>query len=254
MKAATIPVFLWTTCYSPLSIHAGDLTVRLPYSENVMFVGAVNRWDDNGDARRPVDPKAKIAAPAVAASAQRVHENEWVFKDLAPGRYDLVILAEPRIRIEGFHYPPVLEFDPLMFHTAAAPEPSREQVAEDIAKSRHYENKVTPLYFAGDDKQIRVLVQLLRDKPTSYDGQFGEQVATFRHEVWQYTNRYGGWVKEKRTKVLDRILLPKRQLRRWTWIWQPELGGIEVAKEAAVVEFELPSEYTPKLVRGLLPY
>jgi hypothetical protein len=147
----------------------------------------------------------------------------------------------------------VLEFDPLLKHSAKIPEMPRTQVAKEIAQSRHYENKVTGLYYAGDDRQVRVLVQLLRDQPTSFDCQHGEPVATLRHEVWQYTNHYGGWVKEKRTRVLDRILMPKEKLRRWTWIWQPELGGIEIRKKPVTLSFELPLQYDPKRVQGLLP-
>lgn len=237
-----------------LPARAGELTVLLRYAEKVTFVGAMNRWDTDGNARQKVDPKAKIDVPAVTATAKHSENGRWVFADLPPGRYDLVILADPRIRIEGFHYPPVLEFDPFVMHTGDAPKSPREIVAKEISQSRHYENKVTPLYFAGDAKQIRVFVQLLRDKPTSYDGQYGEQIATFRHEVWQFTNCYGGWMKEKRTRVLDRVLMPKRELRRWTWIWQPRLGGIEVDKEPVVVEYDLPHKRDTSHVRGLLPY
>ena len=234
--------------------QAGKLAVQLRYGENVTLVGAICRWDTDGNARRPVDPKAKIDAPEVSASGKHAGGGYWIFEDLPPGCYDLVILAEPRIRIEGFHYPPVLEFDPVLKHPANMPETPREKVAKEITQSRHYENKVTPLYFAGDDRQVRVLVQLLRDKPTSFDHQYGEPVATLRHEVWQYTNHYGGWVKEKRTRLLDRILMPKDRLRRWTWIWQPKLGGIEIKNKPVSISFELSRQYDPKRMRGLLPY
>ncbi|MBN1853748.1 MAG: hypothetical protein JW829_13535 [Pirellulales bacterium] len=248
-------VAVWfVTGWNGLLADAGDLTIRLVDSENVTFVGAMDRWDAHGDPRRPVDPKAKIDVPAGYLAAHPLGTGRWQFKDLSPGRYDLVVLIEPRIRIEGFHYPPVREFDPFMFHTADARESDRKQVARDISQTSHYENQVIPLYFAGEDKQIRVLVQLLRDKPTSYDTEYGEQIATLRHEVWQYTNQYGSWVKEKRTRLFDRILMPKRELRQWTWIWLPELGGIEVTQKSADLEFQLPNSFDSKQVRGLVPY
>jgi hypothetical protein len=234
--------------------QAGQLMLRLGNSENVTFVGALARWDGDGNARRPVDPQAKIDAPAVTASAKRSSDDRWVFDGLPPGRYDLVILASPRIRIEGFHYPPVLDFDPFLAHTVEAREPVRGQVVREIARSRHHENRVTPLYLAGDQHQVRVLVQLLRDKPTSFDRRFGAPVATLRHEVWQYTNQYGGWVKERRTKVFDRTLMARERLRRWTWIWQPRLGGIDVAEAPVVVTYEIPRRFDREHVRGLLPY
>ena len=49
-----------------------------------------------------------------------------------------------------------------------------------------------------------------------------------RHEIWQYSWNYGGWQKEKRTKVMDRVMLHRDELRKWTWLWDPKLGGIEV--------------------------
>ena len=38
---------------------------------------------------------------------------------------------------------------------------------------KHYENKVVPLYLSGDEKQVRILMQLVRDLPTSYDAEYG---------------------------------------------------------------------------------
>src|SRR5208283_2587417 len=117
--------------------------------------------------RATVDPKAVIDKPAVAATAERREGNRWVFQKLAPGRYDLVILAAGRRRIEGFDYPPLTEFDPFLPATGSAPAEIRDWIVKDIAKTHYYENKVKPLFFAGDDKQVRVFVQLLRDQPTS---------------------------------------------------------------------------------------
>jgi len=241
-------------CTAAIPTTAGDLFVELNNGSKVSFVGAINRWDMDGNHRVPVNPKAKIDRPAVTASAKKVNSGGWRFNDLPPGRYDLVILASDRIRIEGFHYPPVLEFDPFLTHGKHPPEADVAWITKDIAKARHYENKVSPLYFSGDEKRVRVFVQLLRDKPTSFDGQFGEQVATIRHEVWQYTNRYGGWAKEKRTKVLDRVLMAKRQLQTWTWTWEPTLGGIDVAEDPITIKYALPAKFEAKSVRGLLPY
>lgn len=247
-------IALLLVCVAAARSPAADLIVELKNASNVNFVGVLNRWDADGNHRAPVNPKAKIDHPAVTATAIKADNGTWRFKDLPKGRYDLVILADKRIRIEGFHYPPVLEFDPFIAHGKVPPKSDVRWIKDDIAKARHYENKVTPLYLAGDNKQVRVLVQLLRDKPTSFDAQFGEPVATLRHEVWQYTNRYGGWAKEKRTKVLDRILTSKRELRTWTWVWEPNLGGIEMAGKTFTVTYGLPAKFEAMAARGLLPY
>jgi hypothetical protein len=227
---------------------AGELNVDLGDSKEVTFVGALARWNEDGKARAAVDPKARIDRPD-AIRARRADGNRWVFHNLPPGRYDLVLLAG-RVRVEGFHYPPVLDFDPFLAPTADAPEEAREKIAKHIAQSQHYENEVAPLYMAGDAKQVRVLVQLVRAQETSYDAEYGTPVATIRHEVWQYTFRYGGWVKEKSTRVLDRILLPRAELRRWTWVWEPRLGGVEVADKAVTVTYRLPARFDPTMARG----
>jgi hypothetical protein len=235
-------------------VKAAELVVLLSNGQDVTFVGAVDRWDEDGNPRRAVDPKAKVQMPDVDQVAKKTGDGSWTFSQLPAGRYDLVILARDRVRYEGFGYPPVLEFDPFIRHEEQASEASCDFITKDIAKSRLYENKVEPLFFAGGDKTVRVFVQLLRDKPTSFDAEFGEPVATLRHEVWQYSNRYGAWSKEKRTRVFDRVLMAKRELRTWTWLWDPKLGGIEVADEPVVVQYALPKPSKEAAARGLLPY
>lgn len=228
---------------------AGDLTVNLGRSRGVTLVGAIRRWDADGNARAAVDPRAAIDAPRVDARAEPGPDGRWVFRNLADGRYDLVILAADRVRVEGSGYPPVNEFDPFLPSNAGPPEDeTRDVILKDIAGARHYENKVAPLFLAGDDRQVRVLVQLVRDQPTS----FGAPVATIRHEIWQYSNQNGGWVKDRRTKVLDRIILDRSELHRWTWIWKPQLGGITVGEEPVTVSCELPARFDPRVDRGWL--
>ncbi len=250
------PVCLALSLVPVITSHlvGGQLTVNLANDGQVTRVAALQRWDQDGNPRRPVDPKAKFEQPRVAARAARQAAGRWVFENLPAGRYDLLIQCKKRVRIEGFHYPPVLEFDPFLLHGAEPAEDVKKTILDDVAQSRHYENKVTVLYLAGDDKVVRVLVQLLRDKPTSYDGQFGEQVATLRHEVWQYTEKYGAWTKEKRTRVLDRVLAAKREVRSWTWVWEPDLGGITVEPTGRKsITFRVPDQFAADSARGLLP-
>lgn len=233
-----------------------DLTVELKNSDNVTLLGVIQRWDQDGNQRRLPDQKAKIDAPAVDAAAEKTGGNQWTFKNLPAGKYDLVFLTNDRVRIEGFQFPPVKEFDPLIPPASAVDKETRDYIIDDIKKSPHYENKVEPLYLAGDDKAVRVLVMLIRDKPTSYEGE-SPGAATIRHEIWQYSWNYGAWQKEKRTKVMDRILMPRKELWTWTWLWDARLGGIEVKDRSLNVKYELPnllstSEEKTKL-KGLYP-
>jgi hypothetical protein len=237
------------------SAFAAELTVLLDNAKDVVQVGLLDRWDRDGNPRVPVDPQALIDAPLFAFTARQGALGSWSFSDVPPGRYDLVIMLKDHVRIEGFHYPPVLEFDASLNHAEGLDEAIRKTITADIAQARHYENKVTPLYMAGDSRTVRVLVQLLRDEPTSYDSEYGEPVATLRHEVWQYTHHYGAWIKEKRTRVLDRILTAKRTLRQWTWVWVPQLGGIEIEQEQdhVIIRYPIPRAWRAADHAGLFP-
>jgi hypothetical protein len=236
----------------PVGAAGGRLAIELGKAKGVTFVGAVQRWDEDGNHRHVPDPKAKIDAPFVDAKAVDAGGGRWVFQKLAPGKYDLVILAKDRRRIEGFEYVPVKEFDPFFPQKAAVEAEARQLIIDDIKKSPHYENKVEPLYLGGDKKAVRVLMMLVRDKPTSYEGDF-PGAATIRHEIWQYSWNYGGWQKEKRTKVMDRVILHRDELRKWTWVWDPKLGGIDVGERPVTIEYELPPSGEKKL-QGLYPY
>jgi hypothetical protein len=95
-----------------------------------------------------------------------------------------------------------------------------------------------------------VLMMLIRDERTTYTPGAG----TIRHELWQYSWHYGGWEKEKRTQVLDRVLLPVSELRQWTWLWDAKLGGIEVKAAPLVIQYQLPQKSSVKTLQGLYPY
>src|SRR5690348_488599 len=104
LPGITLLSTLWLPCWSVGQPRAAELAVELGKSEGVTFVGAVSRWDADGNPRKPVNPQAKIDAPEVAARAERRGGSRWVFPNLPPGRYDLVILAAGRVRVEGFQY------------------------------------------------------------------------------------------------------------------------------------------------------
>ena len=245
----SIVVCLWALVDCPAK--AAEVTIDLGDMQGVTFVGAFDRWDMDGNHRRLPNPKAKIDAPEVDAIATKSGQGKWVFKDLKPGKYDLVIMGPGRVRIEGWTYAPVLEFDPFLPPDATCDQHAREAIDKEIGNARHYENKVGPLYMGGDDKIVRALVMLIRDKTTSYESHMAG-AATMRFEIWQFTWKYGGWVKEKRTKVMHRVMLTRGELRQWTWLWDPQLGGIEVKNSPFTVQYE-PPESSDKL-KGLRPY
>jgi len=243
-------------CAGPQAAYAAKVRVEIKSGQNVTFVGAFLRWDQDGNLRKKVNPKAKIDAPEVDYTAQKESSTQWVFKDLPAGKYDLVILAHERIRIEGFEFAPVLEFDPFYPGTATVEEEARESIADHIKKSPQYENKVEPLYLGqgkGENQPVRILMMLIRDKVTSYESDF-PGAATMRFEIWQYTWQYGGWAKDRRTRVMHRVILHRDQLRKWTWLWDPKLGAVEVKKAPLSMEYEMSRTSAEKKLKGLYPY
>ncbi len=234
-------------------LSAAELTLRIEGGDAVTFVGAFQRWDPDGNLTKPVNPKARIDQPEVDAVAKKADDGRWVFKDLKPGKYDLVLMTGERVRIEGWEFAPVLEFDPFLPPTATVEDQeTREFIVNDIKGSRHYENKVVPLYLGGNNKVVRILMMLIRDKRTSYEGHL-KGAATMRFEIWEYTFKYGGWVKQRRTRVMHRVLLTRDELRRWTWLWDARLGAIQVGADDATIEYRFPPLDDPHL-KGLRPY
>ena len=52
------------------STGAGELIVDLGKSEGITLVGAISRWDEDGNARVAVDPKGQIESPRVDAPSR----------------------------------------------------------------------------------------------------------------------------------------------------------------------------------------
>ena len=95
-------------------------------------------------------------------------------------------------------------------------------------------------------------MMLIRDQQTSYEAD-SPGAATMRFEIWQYDYQYGGWTKNRRTRVMHRVLLHRDDLRKWTWLWEPKLGAIEVKSSDVTIDYEVPSRGESSL-QGLRPY
>ncbi len=263
-------------------LPAGGLVIHLDGKhDDVSFVGAIYRWDPDGLPRK-ADGTARVAeeraeapdikAPWVDYRAVNQGGGKWVIESLPAGTYDLIIVkAGAKQRFEGWRYAPVLDFEAFFPPDAKVlrdkdidgkmetveDEESLTFVDRTIRQSKHYENKVVPLYFGGNyrkgqvrPKQVRALVMLIRDEGTTLDG----TSATMRFEIWQFEDRSGGYVKQKRTHVLHRIIMPRGELAQWTWLWDPALGNINVEKKGDTkVEYTIPDPDDSTL-KGLRPY
>ena len=71
---------------APTWLPAASLNVEVSNDVRVTFLGAIGRWDADGNPRRPVDPKAKVDAPWVDAVAKQETAGRWVFSQLPAPR------------------------------------------------------------------------------------------------------------------------------------------------------------------------
>lgn len=220
-------------------------------------VGLIRRWDELGFPLPAYKRDAPITKPPLTLRARQVGENRWLIPNAPPGYYDVCFVSpERRVRIEGFYFAPVLELDEHWYRASVPPARVRRSLLDWIGQRRYYENKVTPLFMAGTEENVRVFMQLLRDRPTSADAMFGGPIATLRFELWQFRKLFGVWDKERATKVLYRLRLARTELARWTWLWDLRLGAVEIADEAVTLTYEVPKEpyrYAGGLLPGLRP-
>ena len=53
--------------------------------------------------------------------------------------------------------------------------------------------------------------------------------------------------------MFDRILMHRDELRKWTWLWDAKLGGVEATSRPKTLSYALPQPGEKKLP-GLYPY
>lgn len=266
----------------------GVIRGRITPSQKVRLIAAYNR-------KEAINPKAKMDVPETPFKGQIDERGYFQIGDLPEDTYDLVLLTTDGARIEGFHLTLSREHEELeegmadQYEDADAPDeddleeneveldetgkpipkkpkdPNREipeeveeALTKHIRKMELYENKHRPLYMIGNKRRATVLMELVRDRFTTFDADpanpFKAPIATVRYEIWQFTNWHGGWTRDQEFKLLHRIIMAKEDFRKQTWIWEKSLGGLVVKKGAkpAYVEYQIPERYDPR--KGLTPY
>jgi hypothetical protein len=162
-------------------------------------------------------------------------------RDGLPRDYDLLVDApskpDGRIRV-----------------TPVAPEltgADRKWLIDWVNALKIFENRKRVLDLDGTGERARVLVEKIRDLPTSLP--VPEPTAFWRVEIFHFRKYYGGWSKEKYT-VIVRRKAPVREFRTYRWMFEKRLGGIAVTADAvtAVPAYEVPAALDP--ARGRVPY
>jgi hypothetical protein len=147
--------------------------------------------------------------------------------DVPSGTYDLHFELEEGLKIDGADLrvsaaedaPPLRQRD-------------RDAITKRILAMRLFENEKHVLAIDGAGERAKVLVKLVRTNPTSYDRKYGEPIAIFRWEVWNFRKRTGSWVRERKCQVLRRFLVPKKKMDELKWDFLPALGGVDVKPDA----------------------
>ena len=114
-----------------------------------------------------------------------------------------------------------------------------------------FENRKRVLDVDGTGERARVLVEKIRDKPTSLPVK--EPTAFWRIEIFDFRKYYGGWSKEKYT-VIVRQKVPIRTFRTYRWMFEKRLGGIDVNAVGVtpVATYEVPEKLDA--ARGRVPF
>jgi len=189
--------------------------VAPPQGARVVRVTAIDR-----DVRAPLKAKEMPVTEYVG----RVLEGGARYEiDVPAGTFDLHFELGDGLKIDGA--------DMRVGAAENAPqlrERDREAITKRILVMKTFENEKHVLAIDGAGDRAKAIVKLVRTNPTTYDRKFGEPVAIFRWEVWNFRNRTGSWVRERKSLVLRRFMVAKRKMGELRWDFRPALGGVDV--------------------------
>lgn len=122
----------------------------------------------------------------------------------------------------------------------------RQHFADYLDRMETFENKKRILLIEGDSGWARVLVELIRDEPTTL--RVREPSMIYRVEVWDFTRQFGTWRKafERARAVQYRALMPIVAFHKTTVVFDPRLGGFHPTRQqpAITVRYTLPDVMT----------
>ena len=168
----------------------------------------------------------------------RVYEGEvagrtYSVADLPGGTYDLYFETADGTRYEGADLR-------VEGSSKKLREKDRKAVAERVLWMKTWSNKKRVLRIEGNGEHAKALVELMRTRPTSYDGRFGGTPVVWRVEIWYYRKLFGTWRREE-PKVLRRFLRSPDEASKWRWAFLPELGGVDVREGEVRRDVRLPA-------------
>ncbi len=192
---------------------------------------------ENEDWNRPWQPKEFVAS---------YDEETGAFEasGLPAGRYDLrLMLAGGRADGADLRVEDADEAEPFTAEDEAA-------IRELIANTPDaFMDIFRPIAIRGRGDRAKALVELIRAR-RFHSGEAGEII--WRVEVWSLERHTGAWIRSRgRSQVLCRLrVAPVGQdrrakanmdtetFRKLTWLFSPELGGIELKEETVLGDIE----------------
>ena len=177
----------------------------------------------------------KIADKEVRIRAHqgKVAGRTYSIPDLPPGSYDLYFETADGTRYEGVD----LRVED---SSKKLKEKDRKSITDRVLRMKTWSNKKRVLRIEGNGEHAKALVELMRTRPTSYDGRFGGTPVVWRVEIWYYHKLFGTWRREE-WKVLRRFLRAAEEASRWKWVFLPELGGVDVREGEVRRDVKLPA-------------
>jgi len=198
-----------------------------------------------------------VSAEAVIRSEKEVRikgelaDGRIIFKDLAPGIYDVVLQTKIGI-IEGVNLKPYDEVGKLESESEFGKLPGKDfkEILDRAIARVTFEESRRIFEIRGHAKRARVLVEQFMDKDTSLPSP--EPQVFWRMEIWIYRYWYGGWQRDKRYEMIDRRKMARREFDAFRWVYEPDLGGIQIEKsdEHKVIRYKVPQELDP--ARGVV--
>lgn len=210
-------------------VRAAELHATITPADKVAKVYAVDR-------RARSWPKPKYEA--------KREGDAWVVSGLSAGYYDLWIDTDKGV-VEGANMKIINEIGEVEVPGEDVPPLSdrdKKKIADYCMTMKIFENNRRVLAIDGHKERARVLIEKLMTAQTSLPSE--EPIVFWRPEVWQFEFMYGGWVKNKRSTVLEREKLTYPMWRQLRYRFDPQIGGIKVADDApARVTYQLPAEW-----------
>jgi len=169
--------------------------------------------------------------------------GEFAIGPLPARTYDIFVELEDG-KLEGADLRPAEEYEKELR------DKDREKITELVLRMKTWSNHKRVLEIGGNGKYATALVELLRTEKTSYHGKKKEPFVVWRVELWHYVKLYGTWRREDDPKILRRFMIDTKDFAKWTWNFEPPLGGIDLKPgETKRVELALPVKFTIKMGR-----